>query len=359
MEQKKIMLQWMGTSRYVYNRTLDATKKGEKMNFFELRNKYVTAKNNPNIQDWEKITPKDIRAGAIRDMVKNFKTAMSNLKNKNITHFKLRFQSRKKPSSIEIPKSAIKIKDNLLFMFPTFIKDGIKLSKDKSLKNIKIEHDCRLKNDRGRWYLYIPIKTQMDTVIPPNNMCSLDPGIRKFQTLYSEEQTVKFETNKDALRKLQSKLDLFCSLRDKKTVKKNHCNRRIRKLWSRLDNLIDDLHYKTISFLTTTFNTVFLPKFESQELSRKIRFKKCNRDLFSLKHYLFQQRLLEKCRTKTHCQTIICTEEYTSKTCTRCGVLNNNLGSSEIFRCSKCKLTVDRDINGARNILIKNINEFH
>jgi transposase len=51
---------------------------------------------------------------------------------------------------------------------------------------------------------------------------------------------------------------------------------------------------------------------------------------------------------------IICTEEYTSKTCGRCGELNN-VGKSEIYRCSKCLLVIDRDINGARNILIKNI----
>jgi hypothetical protein len=74
---------WIGTSRYVYNRTLHATKQGEKINFYELRNKYVTAKNNPNINEWELDTPKDIRAGAINDMVKAFKTAMSNLKNNN------------------------------------------------------------------------------------------------------------------------------------------------------------------------------------------------------------------------------------------------------------------------------------
>jgi putative transposase len=71
--QKTIMMQWMGTRRYVYNKTLHAIKtKKDRLNAYELRNKYVTAKNNPEIQSWELNTPKDIRAVAIRDLEKNF-----------------------------------------------------------------------------------------------------------------------------------------------------------------------------------------------------------------------------------------------------------------------------------------------
>ena len=48
-------------------------------------------------------------------------------------------------------------------------------------------------------------------------------------------------------------------------------------------------------------------------------------------------------------------ESFTSKTCTRCGWLNQSLGKSKTFVCKNCDLNIDRDINGARNILIKNI----
>ena len=49
---------------------------------------------------------------------------------------------------------------------------------------------------------------------------------------------------------------------------------------------------------------------------------------------------------------IVNTEEYTSKTCGVCGTINN-VGSKEVFTCSKCNLVIDRDINGTRNIYIK------
>ena len=51
----------------------------------------------------------------------------------------------------------------------------------------------------------------------------------------------------------------------------------------------------------------------------------------------------------------IITEEYTSKTCGRCGWLNNNLSNKDTFKCRSCGLHISRDINGARNILLKHL----
>jgi putative transposase len=38
-----------------------------------------------------------------------------------------------------------------------------------------------------------------------------------------------------------------------------------------------------------------------------------------------------------------------------CGCKNENLGGSKIFNCNKCKITMDRDYNGARNIMLKSL----
>ncbi|RHZ50134.1 hypothetical protein Glove_505g20 [Diversispora epigaea] len=53
------------------------------------------------------------------------------------------------------------------------------------------------------------------------------------------------------------------------------------------------------------------------------------------------------------CRVIICTEEYTSKTCGCCGHIHRKLGGSKVFRCPSCTAELDRDINGARNILLR------
>ena len=46
-------------------------------------------------------------------------------------------------------------------------------------------------------------------------------------------------------------------------------------------------------------------------------------------------------------------ESYTSKTCGRCGKINEKLGGNKKFKCNECKLECDRDYNGARNILLR------
>ena len=44
-------------------------------------------------------------------------------------------------------------------------------------------------------------------------------------------------------------------------------------------------------------------------------------------------------------------ERYTSKMCSCCG----NLGGADIYTCQECHMTIDRDINGARNIYVKSL----
>jgi len=51
----------------------------------------------------------------------------------------------------------------------------------------------------------------------------------------------------------------------------------------------------------------------------------------------------------------IITEEFTSKTCGNCGWLDEKLLNKNIFNCKSCNLKLSRDINGARNILLKHL----
>ena len=71
-------------------------------------------------------------------------------------------------------------------------------------------------------------------------------------------------------------------------------------------------------------------------------------------HYRFRQRLLFKAREHGKV-VIVVNEAYTSKTCTRCGELNEKLGGSKKFKCRACGLVLDRDINDARNIALRTI----
>ena len=89
-------------------------------------------------------------------------------------------------------------------------------------------------------------------------------------------------------------------------------------------------------------------------LNRKIN-KETSNNLIMLSHYKFKQLLDHKMKLRKG-ELIECTEEYTTKTCGNCGILNHSIGSKKIFICPSCNIRIDRDMNAARNILIKNRN---
>jgi len=356
--QKKVFKEWFGVRRFVYNKVLSAIENdNEKINFMSLRNKHVTLKNNDSIQPFEVNVPKDIRAGAIRDLVKNYNTAFSLLKKKQVSHFKMSYSRKKDTPSIEIPKTAIDWSQQ---------KIGIDIYKKKELGKIKVSkrqskkdhipkptHDCRLMCKDDQWYLVIPMdkKRNRHPSSLKQEICALDPGIKTFQTIYSNDNVVKISKDPLVLKRLQQKLDLLQSLRSKKKIKQSRYTRNRKRLYRRQSNLINELHFKTASYLTDNYKTIILPTFESQKMTKNSKRRQANRNLLELQHYKFKERLKEKCLQR-NCQLHICTEEYTSKTCGRCGKIEA-LKNYDVFECYQCGLKIDRDTNGARNIMLK------
>lgn len=120
-----------------------------------------------------------------------------------------------------------------------------------------------------------------------------------------------------------------------------------------LENLVLELHRKIA--LCSIYNTILIPKLNFHNFNNMSKRNKSQ--MAVLNHCLFVDRLISKSREFKDCKVKIVTEEFTSKTCGCCGLINNKLGSSETFKCSGCHLEIDRDFNGARNILLKNQTE--
>jgi len=93
---------------------------------------------------------------------------------------------------------------------------------------------------------------------------------------------------------------------------------------------------------------------------RKIR-RSTARAMLTWSHYTFREYLIFKAQEFPWVKVHLCTEEYTSKTCTFCGWIKHNLGGNKVFRCPNpgCLCVFDRDINGARNIFLKCCSELN
>ncbi len=114
------------------------------------------------------------------------------------------------------------------------------------------------------------------------------------------------------------------------------------------------MHWKTIRYLCKSFETIIVGNMSTQSIVSKDKTlpKITKKYCMALSHYSFTQRLISKAE-EFGCKVVITDESYTSKTCGGCGELNDSLGSKKVFTCENCPYKVDRDINGARNIMIK------
>ena len=65
----------------------------------------------------------------------------------------------------------------------------------------------------------------------------------------------------------------------------------------------------------------------------------------------------QTCENQT-CKLYEVNEAYTSKTCSKCGYIDNSLGSKDVYNCPKCKLKISRDYNGAVNILLRYVSMY-
>ncbi len=354
-QQRKILYDWMCTSRQVYNQTVDAIRNGAKKNAYELRNKLVTKLGNPHIPEYMFRTPKEVRAEAVKDVIKAYDSALANLKAKNIKHFKLGHRTKKeRKNTIVIPSSAIKNKNGIIKIYPTYFlkKTCFKMDKRtlKANKDLVIKNDCRLKLYRNEFYLHVPVdisyadKTNSIYLIK-SSTCGIDPGVRSFLTIYDEHGVTESVTHKEKFKRLKKKIDLMKHYRISK--------RQINKVKNKFSNLVDDMHWKTATMITDSYENIFMGRLDSQKCLIKSRNRTMNRDMNLLKPYEFRCKLRWLAIRKNRKMWIV-PEHYTSKTCGNCGNLTD-CGSSKEYNCSRCAYVADRDVNAARNILLKGL----
>jgi putative transposase len=219
------------------------------------------------------------------------------------------------------------------------------------------EYGTELVYQRGNWYACIPqyvvpVTTGSDRVI------ALDPGNRAFLSGYDGENVLEIgKGDIGRINRLCSHLDNLISRMTKSSVKRQRYKMRLcaDRIRGRIQALVKDLHNKVASMLVNSYKLIFLPTFETSQMvlksSRKIN-KKSVRNMLTWSHAKFAQTL-EQMAQRKGVILIRCNESYTSKTCTSCGYIHYKLGGSKLFACPHCGNKVLRDINGARNIMIR------
>ena len=399
-DQIIILDEFINTSRYVYNRTLEYINNGHKVNFMKLRDLLVTGNTkkgheeykafdlrikelhdqktkgdpeqinkeikalqkerrdlmkkydsvkNPLIRDFELKTPKDIRANAVKRCCDAFTTGFSNLKKGHIKHFKLKYKKKsEKIQSIELTPKNIYIKNEKINILPETFGINCVLKTHKPLKNITIKNNVDIIRKKNEYWVHISVPTEPIPQTSLERIAGVDPGVRTFATVYSYDKEnikiVEYQHKIEVLKNLNRKLTI---LKDKRRRKK-HFN----KIEKRKEDLVDNLHWDFINHLLKNNDVVYYGDIKSHDIVKNGKNRVLNQVFNDLKFYQLKQRLLYKAYIYGK-KVIIVPEHYTTKTCSCCGTINNNVGSKEVFTCGNCETITGRDMNASKNMILK------
>lgn len=306
---------------------------------------------------WLLDTPKSIREHASNTAVENRKTCISNIRNGHIKHFKQKFLSKKnmKWTMGGIEKRAVRVVDKrTLEVFPS-----LNLGYFKTKENLPetVEHDCAIHFDGAYYYIIIPMNKQVKDIKHRNCTISGDPGVREFLSLYDGMNQEVISVGDSAATKIYQlllRLDHLISLQTKSNYKKRKLlKQKVIKTRRRIENLQQELHWKTANWLCSNYKQVVIPHFGSKEMCKKTSKRKINtktvRQMMVLGHCKFLDKLKTKAQEYNTTITIV-DEINTTKRCGSCSHLQNDVKGKKVWKCSKCNSWMLRDANAGRNI---------
>jgi putative transposase len=342
-EQKALLKQWFGVSRYVYNQTIKYLQEpGTKAQWMAIAPTILEA-----LPDWAKTVPYQIKKIAVKDACLAVKKAKADFR-KDGQIRKCKFRSLRDPKqSVFIPKSAIKgtgVYHTILG--PAKLKEALP----------EAFSDGRLTLAYGEYYLIVSEEVQPRQTDNQGRVVALDPGVRTFMTFFSERSFGWLGNDSNLqIQKLCFRLDkLISKISKAPSSQKRRFRKAADRLRAKIQHLVKELHHKTAKFLVDNFDVILLPAFESSQMVAKSRRKlrsKSVRQMLSLSHYQFKKHLEWKAWEAGKVALTNINEAYTSKTVSWTGE-TKKIGGSRVIQDANGN-RMDRDLNGARGIFLR------
>jgi putative transposase len=360
-------INWFETTKYDYNKL----NKSNYSSDFKLRDVITTERFTSDDEKWLLDTPKAIREASVFEAHEKTKTSLENYFNGHTNKPFMNYKTKKKKSwSFEIPKESILINNNKVHLYKNggsrchtpFEFGEFELTEKTNHENEHPNQYCRIIFDGKSYYLAIPEKRKKKYDLHKHFVIASDPGVHKFQTMFIPEKNEYIEIGEQSSKKIYQyliTLDNFISKLTKVNCKKRKIlKNKITKLRIKIKNLQTELHNKTSIWLGKNFEVVVIPQLNKnndmiKRKSRKLKTKTV-RQMVLLGHNEFIKKLKTKAEEYNSIVEIV-TEEYTSQICSNCK--RHTKTSQEIYKCKHCKYKVDRDLQGSKNILIKNLYE--
>lgn len=336
---------WLRRCKTLYNIALDEKKyyyqaTGKSLSLYDQKKELVDLK--VFDKSWKDVPNKSLQEVIFRldKAYKSFFRGNGFPKYKNNDTF----------NSIEFVKTDVKIKDNLVYL--PKLKDGIKGTEEFPLNY----SSARLVKENGDYFLTFVCETTIIKQTNNSEVVGCDLGLKTLMTDSNGFEVKRFSTK--LISKYQNrinKLNNSLSKKKKGSNRRKKVKKQLNKTYLRLKNTrLDYLHKVSTSYIKQVKEDIIaIGDLNVKELSKSDGSKK-QRNIsrsYSTSSIKLYVDLLKYKSVKNGKELHIVREEYTSKTCSCCGVVKHDLKISDrVFNCAGCGLSVPRDENGATNI---------
>lgn len=337
-EQEKLMLQCGGNTRFLWNYVLkinqDYYKETGKFRFY-----HELAVSLPKLKE-EYPFLKESFSQSLQMVLRQFDKALKDSfkKEKGFPSFKKKMllnDSFACPQKWRLGKG---------FVFIPKIGE-VKWIKHRTMKGKP--KSITILQDGDKWYCSVLCEyTIPDKAKECDNVVGCDVGLKEFATLSdgtiisNPKHTKKYENK---LAKEQRKLS------KKQKGSKNRFKQRlkVRKTQNKIRDARKDFLHKTSNSIAKNYDGIFVEDLNIKGMMKNHCLAKSIGDVSWSE---FNRQLEYKCKWSFKYYIKIGRFEPTSKTCSKCGCIQEMPLSKRVFDCPDCGISIDRDLNASLNI---------
>ena len=341
-EQKTLLNKHFGSVRWTYNYFLNQ-RKSEYLNNKKSLNYYDQAKELTQIKKQEdKKWLKEINSQTLQYSLNCLDIAYQGFFNKR-TQFP-KFKSRKSKNSFTIPQN-VRYDDNKLIV-PFFL-EGIEMIMERKIKGI-IKHCSISKTPTEKYFVSILTEMEYTPLNKTGLSVGIDLGIKDFLVLSNgtKIKNHRFLKHYEKILKLNQQ---SLSRKTSKSVRYEKQRIKVARIYEKITNSRMDLIHKTTNSLIKQFDIIYLEDLNIKGMMKNHKLSKAISDVCWSK---FIDTLEYKANWND--KSVVHIDRFfpSSKTCSKCGWINNNLTLKDReWICPKCGEKHDRDFNAATNIL--------
>jgi putative transposase len=337
-----------GMARFVYNWALNywikEHERGEKRTRrFDLQRRFIEEKNNEFV--WMKNYSSTIYLYALQNCdlaYQNFFRQIKKGENPGFPKFKSKGFSH---NSFTISGASIKITETSIRL-PKIGWMRLKEHGYIPVKPVKICY-ATISEKNGHWYVSVTVEETIADQPEPKPVIGVDLGIK---SLAVTSDGVYYENPKE-LKKAEKKLkrlDRWLSRKEKGSNNYKKAKQQRANAYEKVANIRKHVLNQITTELAKTKSVIVI---EDLNVTGMMKNHRLARAISDVSFFEFRRQLEYKCQWYGSELFVIDQWYPSSKTCSGCGAIRNDLKSSDrVYKCNHCGLEMDRDLNAALNI---------